>query len=50
MKIKKALKIGLETGKNTRREFGLIGGILRVLFGRKKVLITEDGAYAVYDF
>ena len=55
MQLKKRIKIARENGKQigrkTREEFGIVGGLLRVVFGKKKVIIDKQkGVYEIYDF
>jgi len=48
--MKKSYEIGKEIGRNTRKRFGLFKGLLRMLFGRKRIVIGKGGAYSIYAF
>ena len=51
MKVTKRLEAAKEAGRRTRQQYGFFGGLVRILFGRKKVVIEKGkGAYKRYDF
>ena len=47
----KTFETSKEIGRKTRERFGIIGGLARILFGKKRVVIEKGkGAYSIYAF